>query len=102
MSSSNILTAHSQNLFNTDALQKGYHDGIEIEKGAVLNEEYLKANYFEEKEKDSSYLDDKKQIQYIRINQKDILPSCFYKKGQIEVVGQPAKQRGAIDPKNFI
>lgn len=47
MSSSNILTARSQNLFNTDALQKGYHDGIEIEKGAVLNEEYLKTHFNE-------------------------------------------------------
>lgn len=34
-------------LFNEDLIQRGFHDGIEVEKGIVLNEDYLEAHYDE-------------------------------------------------------
>ena len=38
------LLATKDAIFDNDLLEHGYKDGIEIEKGAILNEEYMMAH----------------------------------------------------------
>lgn len=38
------LLKKKNDLMNSDAIQRGYREGLEIEKGVVLNEEYLSKN----------------------------------------------------------
>jgi hypothetical protein len=44
MSKIENLLKKKNDLLDSDAIQRGYRDGIEIEKGIVLNEEYLMKN----------------------------------------------------------
>lgn len=39
------LLKQKSTIFNDDIIEHGYKNGIEIEKGVVLNEDYLKKNY---------------------------------------------------------
>jgi hypothetical protein len=39
-----LLLKKKNDLVGADVIQRGYRDGIEIEKGVVLNEEYLSKN----------------------------------------------------------
>lgn len=39
------LLKQKSTIFNDDIIEHGYKNGVEIEKGVVLNEDYLKKNY---------------------------------------------------------
>ena len=39
------LLSSSRSIFDDDQIQRGYREGIEIEKGIILNEDYLEQNY---------------------------------------------------------
>lgn len=39
-----VLPKHSDSIFSNDNIQHGYREGLEIEKGIVLNEDYLVKN----------------------------------------------------------
>ena len=41
---SNLIKKHDD-LFDDSVVQRGMRDGIEIEKGVVLNEDYLKEHF---------------------------------------------------------
>ena len=43
---SNLIKKHDD-LFDDSVVQRGVRDGIEIEKGVVLNEDYLKEHFNE-------------------------------------------------------
>ena len=43
---SNLIKKHDD-LFDDSVVQRGMRDGIEIEKGVVLNEDYLKEHFDE-------------------------------------------------------
>lgn len=47
MDTKNLVGAHSKNLYDGDNIQKGFRDGVEIIKGATLNEEYLEEHFQE-------------------------------------------------------
>jgi hypothetical protein len=40
-----ILDSQRSSLFDNDMIARGIRDGIEIEKGVVLNEDYLQKNF---------------------------------------------------------
>ena len=40
-----LLESQRESLFDSDMIARGFRDGIEIEKGVVLNEEYLQKNF---------------------------------------------------------
>ena len=44
MAKVDILLKKKNDLMDSDAIQRGYRDGIEIEKGIILNEDYLNRN----------------------------------------------------------
>ena len=44
MSKIDVLLKRKKDLLESDVIQRGYRDGLEIEKGVVLNEEYLTKN----------------------------------------------------------
>ena len=44
MSKAELLLKKKNDLMDSDVIQRGYRDGIEIEKGVVLNEDYLNKN----------------------------------------------------------
>lgn len=47
MDTKNLVGAHPKNLYDGDNIQKGFRDGVEIIKGATLNEEYLEEHFQE-------------------------------------------------------
>lgn len=42
---SKALLSSSRSIFDDEQIQRGYREGIEIEKGIILNEDYLQNNY---------------------------------------------------------
>ena len=44
MSKVDLLLKKKSDLMDQDAIQRGYREGIEIEKGIILNEDYLNTN----------------------------------------------------------
>ncbi len=42
---SKMLLSSSRSIFDDEQIQRGYREGIEIEKGIILNEDYLQNNY---------------------------------------------------------
>lgn len=40
-----LILNNKRSLFDNDVIQKGYREGIEVEKGVVVNESYLKKNF---------------------------------------------------------
>jgi hypothetical protein len=44
MAKTDLLLKKRSDLMDSDVIQRGYRDGIEIEKGVVLNEDYLNKN----------------------------------------------------------
>jgi hypothetical protein len=41
------LLETKKTIFDSDIIEHGYRDGVEIEKGVVLNEDYLKKHFKE-------------------------------------------------------
>jgi hypothetical protein len=44
MAKTDLLLKKRNDLMDSDIIQRGYRDGVEIEKGVVLNEDYLNKN----------------------------------------------------------
>ena len=44
MSNVDLLLKKKNDLMESEVIQRGYREGIEIEKGIVLNEDYLNKN----------------------------------------------------------
>jgi hypothetical protein len=44
MAKTDLLLKKRSDLMDSDIIQRGYRDGVEIEKGVVLNEDYLNKN----------------------------------------------------------
>lgn len=44
MTKAELLLKKKNDLMESDIIQRGYRDGIEIEKGIILNEDYLNRN----------------------------------------------------------